>query len=82
MKTKEELEQIKNKYTELNKKLAELNEEDLEQIRGGYWIDVDGHILEFGVPSSRYCPKCGNQMMCIIDCTTLQESDFTCEYCS
>ena len=80
MKTKEELEQIKEEVGTQKKKLAELNEEDLEQIRGGYLI-VDGHILEFGVPSSRYCPKCGNQMMCIYDCTTGKEVDFTCEVC-
>ena len=35
MKTKEELEQIKNEYTELNKKLAELTEEELGQVSGG-----------------------------------------------
>ena len=35
MKTKEELEQIKNEYTELNKKLAELTEEELAQVSGG-----------------------------------------------
>ncbi len=35
MKTKEELEQIKEKYTELNKKLADLSEDELEQVSGG-----------------------------------------------
>ena len=35
MKTKEELEQIKNEYTELNKKLAELTDEELAQVSGG-----------------------------------------------
>ena len=42
MKTKEELEQIKNEYTELNKKLAELSEEELKQVTGG---DGDPLIL-------------------------------------
>ena len=36
MKTKEELEQIKNEYTELNKKLAELTAEELKQVSGGF----------------------------------------------
>lgn len=38
MKTKEELEQIKEEYVELNKKLAELSEEELAQVTGGYEI--------------------------------------------
>ena len=35
MKTKEELEQIKEEYTELNRKLAELTEDELKQVTGG-----------------------------------------------
>ena len=35
MKTKEELNQIKEEYVELNKKLAELSEEELKQVTGG-----------------------------------------------
>ncbi len=35
MKSKEELEQIKEEYAELNKKLAELTEDELKQVVGG-----------------------------------------------
>lgn len=35
MKTREELNAIKEEYENVNKKLAELNEEELEQIAGG-----------------------------------------------
>ncbi len=35
MKTKEELEQIKEEYSELNNKLAELSEDELTQVTGG-----------------------------------------------
>lgn len=44
MKTKEELNALRNEVEALNKKLAELNEEELEQITGGsargrdYWL--------------------------------------------
>lgn len=38
MKTKEELEQIKEEYEDLSKKLAELTEEDLKQVSGGFPI--------------------------------------------
>ena len=35
MKTKEELNQIKEEYVELNQKLAELTEEETEKVVGG-----------------------------------------------
>lgn len=35
MKTSQELEQIKEKNTDLNKKFAELNEDELKQVAGG-----------------------------------------------
>ncbi len=35
MKTKEELNALKNEVEALNKKLAELNEEELKQVAGG-----------------------------------------------
>ncbi len=35
MKTKEELEQIKEEYVGLNKKIAELSEDELKQVTGG-----------------------------------------------
>ena len=38
MKTKEELNALKNEVEALNKKLAELNEDELKQVSGGYEI--------------------------------------------
>ena len=38
MKTKEELNVLKEEVETLSKKLAELNEEELEQVAGGYEI--------------------------------------------
>ena len=45
MKTKEELEQIKNEYTELNKKLAELTDEELAQVNGGLSVYGGGIVV-------------------------------------
>lgn len=39
MKTKEELGKLKEEYTELNKKLSELTEEELKQVTGGLQYD-------------------------------------------
>ena len=39
MKTKEELNALKNEVKALNKKLAELNEEELAQVAGGGFVD-------------------------------------------
>ena len=42
MKSKEELNKIKEEYETLNEKLAELSEEELKEVVGGYApIDVD-----------------------------------------
>lgn len=35
MKTEKELKELKEEYTELNKKLAELSEDELKQVTGG-----------------------------------------------
>ena len=43
MKTKEELNALKEEVDTLNKKLAELSEEELEQVAGGY----DGYEIFF-----------------------------------
>ena len=40
MKTKEELNALKEEVETLNKKLAELSEEDLEQVSGGQRIPI------------------------------------------
>ena len=49
MKTKEELNALKEEVETLNKKLAELNEEELEQVAGGvlpYYTETTEIILE------------------------------------
>ena len=43
MKTKEELEELKEEVENLNKKLAELTEEELAQVSGG-WVYQDIEI--------------------------------------
>ena len=44
MKTKEELNAIKNEIDTLNKKLAELNEEELAQVTGGHGISISNPL--------------------------------------
>ena len=44
MKTEKELKELKEEYTDLNKKLAELSEDELKQVTGGVvynGIDTD-----------------------------------------
>ena len=41
MKTKEELNALKKEVEALNKKLAELSDEELEQVTGGDWVYKD-----------------------------------------
>ena len=48
MKTKEELNALKEEVETLNKKLAELNEEELAQVTGGVVPEGDHYIL-FGI---------------------------------
>ena len=45
MKTKEELNALKNEYESLNKKLLELSDEELELVSGGYALDILGTSL-------------------------------------
>ena len=57
MKTKEELNALKEEVEALNKKLAELSEEELAQVFGGIyptWIPVDESCPEFN--SGTTCP--------------------------
>ena len=61
MKTKEELNALKEEVETLNKKPGELTEDEAEQVTGGYWEDcVDcpcyGHI--------RNCIKAKNRRQC------------------
>ena len=48
MKTAEELNALKEEMEKLNAKLAELNEEELAQISGGFSFDDNGIVLEPG----------------------------------
>ena len=51
MKSKEELNALKEEVETLNKKLAELTEEELEQVSGGLLGNQRGEWL---------CPNCGH----------------------
>ena len=52
MKTKEELEQIKEEYTKLNKKLSGLSEDELKQISGGTNTDEDRASIQKEIDQS------------------------------
>ena len=52
MKTKEELNELKEEVEALNKKLAELTEEELKQVSGGFGPSS-------GKKKKLYCVKCG-----------------------
>ena len=49
MKTKEELNAIKEEIEALNKKLAELSEDELAQVAGGVTLDVEGEKQGYNV---------------------------------
>ena len=53
MKTKEELDTLKEEVETLNKKLAELKEEELEQVSGGWGI----HFGPNGMSTTSTEPK-------------------------
>ena len=42
MKTKEELTVLKDEFEALNKKLAELSEDELKEVAGGVTLDMNG----------------------------------------
>ena len=46
MKTKEELDALKEEIKDLNKKLAELTEEELTQVSGGFNARLAGLVIE------------------------------------
>ena len=54
MKTLEELKALKEEVETLSKKLAELTEEELEQVAGGYLFN-------------EYCPNCGCKLIEVAD---------------
>ena len=41
MKTKEELNKLKTEYAAMNEKLAELSDDELEQVTGGQYVNHD-----------------------------------------
>ena len=49
MKTKEELEVLKEEVENLNRKLAELTEDELKQVTGGINTDLGVHPDESGI---------------------------------
>ena len=46
MKTKEELNKLKEEFETLNKKLAELSDEELKQVTGGEKVPHTGLVLD------------------------------------
>ena len=78
MKTKEELNALKNEVKGLNAKLAELSEDELKEVSGGgaHFIN-GGDELEYGVGYEQ-CPKCGNKVVCIVNFTTHMYTDICC----
>ena len=72
MKTKEELNALKEEVEILNKKLAELSVEELAQVTGGYggrkgyhcpnvWCDKHNYIVT--PPEDGKCQKCGTPLV-------------------
>ncbi len=65
MKTQKELNALKEEYTTLNKKLAELSEQELAQVTGGVSSDRNGGALFGGsipvVKSSIFEPNRSSQ---------------------
>ena len=49
MKTKEELDALKEEVEAMNKKLAELTEEELEQVTGGSIFDMPEHTPDYEI---------------------------------
>ena len=62
MKTKEELNALKEEVTALSKKLAELNEEELVQVTGGgVTFDLDHDPISIKIDKSKFSiVKVGN----------------------
>ena len=67
MKTKEELNAIKEEVESMNKKLAELTDEELKQVVGGKGSqdDWDWSVQDDSVPVTENdpCPRCHNHMI-------------------
>lgn len=74
MKTKEELKALREEAEAVNKKLAELSEEELAQVSGG--VDYPGVSYYEG-----HCPECGCIMSCIKDYERRIISDIHCSCC-
>ena len=63
MKTKEELNELKEEVKNLNEKLRELTEEELAEVCGGYKFDFDhdyfpnhspNHIPDYGIQKNEF----------------------------
>ena len=73
MKTKEELNALKEEVEALNKKLHELTEEELKQVSGG---------VSIGKKKKLYCVECGYVKRTFLEGTILTfASDVWCPQC-
>ena len=81
MKTKEELNALKEEVEILNKKLAELTEEELKEITGGSNPYDHNVMLTEAVPVGagkiKNCPSCGG----IVTFDSQHHGNATCENC-
>ena len=76
MKTKEELNALKEEVETVGKKLTELTEEELEQVTGG---ETEG-MRDYGVLVG-HCPNCRFELRAIYDHATSLYWDITCRNC-
>ena len=75
MKTKEELNALKEEVETLNEKLAELTEEELKQVSGGLGPSI-------GKKKKLYCVECGYVERTFLEGTILTfASDVWCPQC-
>lgn len=61
MKTKEELNQIKKEIDDLSNKLMDLSEDELKEVTGGEYIDVDYFNTWEVIPTITGCKFEGNK---------------------
>ena len=73
MKTKEELNALKEEVEELNKKLVELSEDELKQVVGGSGKDRDSYMM---------CHSCGYVNYDVSSYTGNGDGPYECPWCN